>query len=86
MIAVIRSRTQGLRVEEITFDSAASMFPDTAYGLHAQILWRLAIVDGLQGRPADARRHAEQSIALARRAGDLRIEADGHRALIPRTP
>jgi CHAT domain-containing protein/tetratricopeptide (TPR) repeat protein len=80
-IAVIRSRTQGLAAEEVTFDSAASMFPDTAYGLHALILWRLAIVDALQGRPADARKHAEQSIALARRAGDLRIEADGHRAL-----
>ncbi|MGH7463265.1 MAG: hypothetical protein ACREMA_19840, partial [Longimicrobiales bacterium] len=50
-IAVIRSRTQGLDVQEATFDSAARMFPDTSYALRALLLWRWAIVHALRGRP-----------------------------------
>ena len=79
-LSFIRARTEGLTVGEALLDTAALLIPDSALALRAQLRYRRAIMYSLRGR-ADAPVEAESSIALARRARDVRAEADGFRVL-----
>lgn len=79
-LSFIRARTEGLTVGESLLDTASQLIPDTAFALRSQLRYRRAIMYSLRGR-ADARAEAESSIALARRARDVRAEADGFRVL-----
>jgi len=79
-LAFIRARTEGLTVGEALLDTADRLIPDTALVLRAQLGNRRAIILSLRGRP-EALAAAESSIMLARRAGDVRAEADGFRTL-----
>ncbi len=74
-LTMIRGRLRGVAVAEATLDSASGLIPDTTLALRAWISNRRAILYALRGR-ADAQQEAEAAIALARRAGDLRGEAE----------
>ena len=78
-LSFVRARTEGMSVGLALLDTAKSLIPDTASDLHAERLRRRAIVLGIAASP-EAMVDAAASIAVARRAGDLRAEAHGVRA------
>jgi len=79
-LAFIRARTEGVTVGEAILDTARRLIPDTMLALRSQLHYRRAVMHSLRGRP-EALAEADSSIALARRAGDVRAEADGFRVL-----
>jgi len=79
-VAFIRARTEGVTVGEALLDTAGRLIPDSMLALRSQLHYRRAILYSLRGRP-EALAEADSSIALARRARDVRAEADGFRVL-----
>jgi len=79
-LAFIRARTEGVTVGEALLDTAGRLIPDTVLSLRSQLHYRRAILHSLRGR-AEALSEADSSIALARRADDVRAEADAFRVL-----
>ena len=79
-LAVPRGVTEGMAVAIALLDSAARLIPPSALDLLAERGWRRAIVLGVLA-DSGATREAEASVALARRAHDLRAEAQAQRGL-----
>lgn len=73
------ARTEGTSAGLALLDTARGLIPHTACDLDAERLRRRAIVLGIAASP-DAIGDATASVAVARRAGDLRAEAHGVRA------
>jgi CHAT domain-containing protein len=79
-LAVPRGVTEGMAVAIALLDSAGRLIPPSALDLLAERGWRRAIVLGVLS-DSGATREAEASVALARRAHDLRAEAQAQRGL-----
>ena len=79
-LSFTRGRAEGVQTALALLDAAGRLIPEDALDLHAERLRRRAIVLGMAGSPR-AMAEAEASIDVARRAGDLRAEAHGLRAV-----
>ena len=80
-LAFARGRLAGVRVAAAYIDTAAGLIPDTAFDLRNRLLSRRAIVHALYGRTAPASAAADSSVLFARRANDVRLEADAYRII-----
>ncbi len=78
-LSFVSARMSGVAAGLALLDRAQRLIPRTALNLEAERLRHRAILLGVGGSP-DAIADAEASIALARRAGDLRAEAQALRA------
>jgi CHAT domain-containing protein/tetratricopeptide (TPR) repeat protein len=81
LMATVRRQLEGLPVGQALLDTATRLIPDTSFALRSRLENRNAIVHAVSGRAAQASEAANAGIALARRAGDLRAEAEGWRVL-----
>lgn len=81
LMATVRRQLEGLAVGQALLDTTTRLIPDTALALRSRLQNRNAIVHAVSGRAAQASEAANAGIALARRAGDLRAEAEGWRVL-----
>ncbi len=79
-LAVDRGVTEGMGVAMALLDSAGPLIPPSALALQAERRWRRAMVLGVLA-DSGATSEAVESIELARRAGDLRAEAQSFRSL-----
>jgi CHAT domain-containing protein len=78
-LSFVGARMSGVAAGLDLLDRAQRLIPQTAPELDAERLRHRAVLLGAAGNP-DAMADAEASIALARRAGDLRAEAQALRA------
>jgi tetratricopeptide (TPR) repeat protein len=79
-LAFARGAAEGMAVTKALLDTAGTLIPASAVDLQAERGWRRAMILGLLADPR-ATAEAEASIALARRSGDLRVEAQAYRSL-----
>ncbi|MFL5493092.1 MAG: CHAT domain-containing protein [Gemmatimonadales bacterium] len=79
-LAFARGAAEGMTVALALLDTAGTLIPASALDLQAERGWRRAIVLGILADP-HATADAAASIALARRTGDLRVEAQAFRSL-----
>ena len=75
-----RGATEGMAVVLALLDTAGTLIPASALDLQAERRWRRAVVLGLLADPR-ATAEAASAVDLARRAGDLRAEAQALRGL-----
>jgi CHAT domain-containing protein/tetratricopeptide (TPR) repeat protein len=78
-LSFVSGRMKGVTAALALLDRAQRLIPESALDLEAERLRHRAILLGAAGG-ADAMAVAEASIALAHRAGDLRVEAQALRA------
>ena len=79
-LAVPSAATRGMAVGLALLDTAGSLIPRSDLVLQAERGWRRAIILGILADPR-ATDAALASIALARRSGALRVEAQAYRSL-----
>jgi len=79
-LAFPRGATEGMAVAKALLDTAGTLIPASALDLQAERGWRRAMVLALLS-DGSATAEAAASVALARRAGDLRVEAQAFRGL-----
>jgi tetratricopeptide (TPR) repeat protein len=79
-LAVPRAATGGMALGLALLDTAGSLIPRSDLVLQAERGWRRAIILGVLADPR-ATDEASASIALARRSGALRVEAQAYRSL-----
>jgi tetratricopeptide (TPR) repeat protein len=79
-LAFPRGATEGMAVAKALLDTAGTLIPATALDLQAERGWRRAMVLAILADP-HATAEAAASVALARRAGDLRVVAQAYRGL-----
>jgi len=75
-LAWIRGATDGIPTMEALLDTVAPLLPDSVLDLQAALVNRRARISSMRGRTAESFAKADSSLALARRAGTLRGEAD----------
>src|SRR6267142_2174505 len=78
-LSFVRGRVTGVTSGLLLLDRARRLLPEDALDLESHRLSHGAVLRGAAGSP-QAMADAEASIAIARRAGDLRAEAQGLRA------
>ena len=78
-LSFVSGRMKGVSAGLALLDRARRLTPGSALDLHSHRLSHRAVLRGAAGSP-QAMADAEESIALARRAGDLRAEAQGLRS------
>jgi tetratricopeptide (TPR) repeat protein len=79
-LAFARGPTAGMAVAKAILDSAEALIPASALDLQAERGWRRAMIRALLG-DAGATAEATASLALARRSGELRVQAQAFRGL-----
>ena len=79
-LAFARGAAEGLTVARALLDTAGTLIPASGLDLQAERGWRRAMILGLLADPR-ATAEAAASVALARRTGDLRVEAQAYRGL-----
>ena len=75
-----RGSAEGMTVVLALLDTAGTLIPASAPGLEAERRWRRALILGIAADPR-ATAEAASAVELARRAGDLRAEAQALRGL-----
>ncbi len=79
-LAFARGPTAGMTAAKAMLDTAGPLIPATALDLQAERGWRRAMIRALLGEPG-ATNEATASVALARRSGELRVQAQAVRGL-----
>jgi tetratricopeptide (TPR) repeat protein len=79
-LAFARGGAEGIAVVGAVLDTAARLIPASALDLQAERGWRHAMMLGLLG-DSGATREAVASVELARRSGELRVQAQALRGL-----
>jgi CHAT domain-containing protein/tetratricopeptide (TPR) repeat protein len=79
-LAFARGPTEGMAVAKAILDTAGSFIPATALDLQAERGWRRAMIRALLA-DSGATAEAVASVDLARRSGELRVQAQAFRGL-----
>jgi len=79
-LAFARGPTEGMTAAKAILDTAGTLIPSSALDLQAERKWRRAMIRALLG-DSGATAEAVASVELARRSGELRVEAQAFRGL-----
>ena len=79
-LAFARGPTEGMAVAKAILDTAGALIPASAVDLQAERGWRRAMIRALLG-DSGATAEAVASVELARRSGNLRVQAQALRGL-----
>ena len=79
-LAFARGPTEGMTAAKAILDTAGPLIPSNALDLQAERGWRRAMIRALLG-DSGATAEAVASVELARRSGELRVEAQAFRGL-----